>query len=216
VASAVQTLSRGLCPWLRDEFDALEETRSRGRLGHSWIIAGPPGIGKTNLALALAERVLNPSGPLPEALGATKAAVARASLYEPADHRPDLYCIFPLEQRRSIGIDQIRDACQQLALSSLQGVAKVMIVEPAEHLTMPAANALLKTLEEPTPDTYLLLVSHQPACHHSQPLPGTFDRPTAAGSGARLVEGGRDARGRVRFVDMPEGGHTVPVAGECF
>ena len=162
MTNAIRVLSESLCPWLQAPFAVLEEARQQGRLGHAWLLTGSWGIGKINLALVLAERLLNPSGTDPLVLTASAATAARAELYEPADHRPDLVCVFPQDQRRSIGIDQIREACQQLTLSSLQGQAKVMVVEPAESLTTAAANALLKTLEEPTPNTYIWLVSHQP------------------------------------------------------
>ena len=55
-----------------------------------------------------------------------------------------------------------RELIGALELTSHEGAAKALVVEPAESMTLAAANALLKTLEEPTPSTYFLLVSHQP------------------------------------------------------
>jgi DNA polymerase-3 subunit delta' len=160
--NALLTLSHGLCPWLRQAYTSLEEARSNNKLGHAWLLAGPWGIGKLNLALVMAERLLAPSGRIPDELSAQVAVSARASIYENADHRPDLHCLFPVDQKRTISVDQVRDACRQLSLSSLQGQAKVLLIEPAEAMTNAAANALLKTLEEPTDRTFLWLVSHQP------------------------------------------------------
>ena len=74
----------------------------------------------------------------------------------------DFICVQPEEKSRYIKVDAIRSVTEFLAKSSLQGGAKVAIIEPAEALNVNAANALLKTLEEPASKTYILLVSHSP------------------------------------------------------
>src|SRR5207237_1129040 len=62
----------------------------------------------------------------------------------------------------TIAVDRIRELIDFTHLSTHRGRAKVAIIVPAEAMNPPAANALLKTLEEPPAQTYLLLVSHQP------------------------------------------------------
>ena len=160
--SAYQSLSMGLCPWLRTPLQQLEQARQRGRLAHGWLLTGPEGLGKINLALVAAGRMLNaqasPADTLPPQLGAE----AMARRHEPTDHHPDLHWLFPEDDRRTLSVEQIRRAAAALALTSLEGPAKVVVVEPADAMTVAAANALLKTLEEPTPGTYLLLIAHQP------------------------------------------------------
>jgi len=151
-----------LCPWLGDPYERLQAAFLAGRLGHAWLLAGPAGLGKINLALAVAARLLTPHSTAPVRLTPADASAAMASRHEPADHPPDLHWVFPEADKRSISVDQIRATSQALTLTSLHGQSKVVIVEPADALTPSAANALLKTLEEPTRDTYLLLVSHQP------------------------------------------------------
>ena len=89
--------------------------------------------------------------------------------HDPTDHHPDLHWVFPEPKKRSISVDQIRETADALMLTSLYGQAKIVIIEPAEALTPGAANALLKTLEEPTRDTYLFLV-----CHQAGHLPATI------------------------------------------
>ena len=156
------TLGTRLCPWLRDVLARLDGARSSGRLGHAWLIKGPPGTGKLNLALVFAHRLLNETRDEPLPLDPGAAAAAMRERRAPADHHPDLHPVFPEEDKRTIGVEQIRAASQALSLKGFRGAAKVAVVEPAEAMTTAAANALLKTLEEPSDGTYLLLVSHQP------------------------------------------------------
>ncbi len=151
-----------LCPWLRDPYELLVSSHRQGRLGHGWLLTGPAGIGKINLALSMAERLLNPSVPPPDELTAVAAGEAMSTRHEPSNHHPDLQWIFPDAGKRSISVDQIRETTMALTLTSLHGQTKVVILDPADVLTHAAADAFLKTLEEPTEDTFLFLVSHQP------------------------------------------------------
>jgi DNA polymerase-3 subunit delta' len=99
---------------------------------------------------------------MPAVLDSNAAGEALQTKGEADDHHPDLYYLTPAPEKRATSIEQVRDAISALALTSHEGIAKVLIVDPAESLTLAAANALLKTLEEPTPNTYFFLVSHQP------------------------------------------------------
>jgi DNA polymerase-3 subunit delta' len=143
-------------------FAALTRARHEGNFGHAWLLAGPRGIGKSNLAHVLATHLVDASLPEPGMLAAESAIEARESAMEPATRHPDLHVLMPATDKRTISVEQVRDAIADLALTSLSGVGKVLIIEPAESMTLAAANALLKTLEEPTANTYFLLVSHQP------------------------------------------------------
>ena len=181
-------LATKLCPWLRPALHQLDAARTQERLGHAWLVAGPAGVGKLNLALVLADRLLHAGRSAePPELGPGEAAVAMRERHEAYDHHPDLHWLFPrrkeddkedkeqakskakAKEPRTISVEQVRDAIEALALKSHGGRAKVVIVEPADGLTIAAANALLKTLEEPSDDTYLFLLSHQP-----QRLPATI------------------------------------------
>ena len=90
------------------------------------------------------------------------ALAALAARHDPLDRHPDLHWLHPEEDKETISVDQVRDVIDIFTLTAHRGGAKVAIVEPAEALTTAAANALLKTLEEPSPGSYLLLLSHQP------------------------------------------------------
>ncbi|HEX7080318.1 MAG TPA: hypothetical protein VF329_04840 [Gammaproteobacteria bacterium] len=159
---ALVTLGTRLCPWLAAPLERLETARRSERLGHAWLIHGPAGTGKLNLALVFAHRLLSGTESAPPDLDAEAAAAAMRERRAPGDHHPDLHFVFPQEDKRTIGIEQIRDLSQSLTLKGFRGAAKVAVVEPAEAMTVAAANALLKTLEEPAEQTYLLLISHQP------------------------------------------------------
>jgi DNA polymerase III subunit delta' len=162
--TSLDALTFKLCPWLMHAFERLESARTSQRLGHGWLIAGQQGVGKLNLALTLAGRLLAPerTAPLPEPLTAEEAEpLLRIRGAEP-DHHPDLHWLMPLDDKRTITIEQVREIQERLALKSLRGGAKVVVIEPAEAMTQAAANALLKTLEEPTDHTWLLLLAHQP------------------------------------------------------
>jgi DNA polymerase-3 subunit delta' len=161
--SALATLSAKICPWLRPALEQLEAARASKRLGHGWLLAGPAGIGKINLALVFANRLLARASLAPPVdLKVAEAVNAIRARHAPTDHHPDLHWLFPEEDKRTISVEQIRDAAESLNLRSHGGGAKVVLIEPADGMTVAAANALLKTLEEPSGDTYLMLLSHQP------------------------------------------------------
>lgn len=160
--SPYEVLSSGVCPWLRAPLCKLEAAQDGGRLAHGWLFAGPRGIGKINLALTSARRLLEGSNRQLESLRADQAAAAMAERHVPADHHPDLHWLFPESGRRTLTVDQIRAAINALVLTSHAGHGKVLVLETADAMTASAANALLKTLEEPSTRTYLLLISHQP------------------------------------------------------
>lgn len=151
-----------LCPWLFDHYGRLVHAHEQGHLGHAWLLAGPRGIGKANLACALAACLLRSRTDEPAQLDAEGASRLMRTRHEEQDHHPDLHYLAPLPDKRTISVEQVRDLIAALELTSHEGSAKALVVEPAESLTLAASNALLKTLEEPTQSTYFLLVSHQP------------------------------------------------------
>ncbi len=160
---SLHTLQRRLCPWLKPALSRLETAYAVQRLGHAWLIGGPAGSGKLNLALVFARRLLERGAKqAPPDLDPKEAIAAYADRHAPADHHPDLHWLFPEEDKTAISIDQIRGLAADLSLKAHAGGAKVVIFEPADGMTTAAANALLKNLEEPSGDTYLLLLADQP------------------------------------------------------
>ena len=159
--TAYETLTRSLLPWLEPAFERFDAARARSRLGHAWILAGPPGMGKINLALALAARLLG-SSEAPTALTAAPALAAMRERHAPVDRHPDLHWLHPEEEKETISVEQVRDVIESLGMTAHRGGTKVVVIEPAEVMTGAAANALLKTLEETTGNSFLLLVTHRP------------------------------------------------------
>lgn len=156
-------LSHRLCPWLNPALLRLEQAHADKRLAHGWLIYGPAGIGKTNLALVFATRLLEGRvGQQLEPLDAADFLQGMHMRREAQNSHADLHFIAPENDKHAISVEQIRDVCGTLNLSSYSGSGKVVVIEPAEAMTTSAANALLKTLEEPTSNSYLLLVSHRP------------------------------------------------------
>jgi DNA polymerase-3 subunit delta' len=161
MSSAIEVLSARLLPWLEPTLAQLDAAHRAGTLGHAWLISGPAGVGKLNLALALSRRLLGDES-APAVLDADAALAALAARHEPMDRHPDLHWLHPEEDKQSISVEQVREIVEAFTLTALRGSAKVVLIEPAEAMTQAAANALLKTLEEPAPGGYLLLLSHQP------------------------------------------------------
>ena len=128
------------------------------RLGQAYCFHGPSGVGKRTTALALAQAVncLAPA-PGPDACGACPACRLIA-----AGAHPDVVAVRP-EDKAVIGIDQIREVGARASLRPYQGRTKVWILDPADRMQEPAANALLKTLEEPAGISLFLLVTATPS-----------------------------------------------------
>lgn len=153
-----------LCPWLREPLATLEAAAAAGRLGHGWLLSGPRDVGKRNLAYILADRLLDgrTGAAPPDEADAAETVARYAELAESPDLHPDLYRLRAEEDKRSIQVEQIRNLITDLALTPHRAGLKVVVIEEAESMTTGAANALLKSLEEPTPNTYLFLLAERP------------------------------------------------------
>ena len=157
----------------RAEAEFLAAFRS-GRLHHGWLLCGPQGIGKATLAWRIARFLLDGPGfggalvdPAPESLsidpeGSTARQVAALS-------HPGLFLLrraWDFDRKRLktvIDVDEARRMKQFLQQSAGHGGRRVVIVDAADELNLPAANAILKVLEEPPRDTVFLMVSHAPS-----------------------------------------------------
>ena len=151
-------------PWLNAQAEALGSALDSERLGHAPLIHGPSGLGKIELARWLVARILC----LDQEGRAPCGACRSCTLLEAATH-PDLFTAGIPEEKQQIPVDVVRDLCRGLQLTPSVGRRRVGWIEPAEAMNRNAANALLKTLEEPAPGTWLVLVSH-----HPERLPATI------------------------------------------
>ena len=135
-----------------------QQLAGRAQHAHAYLLHGPVGIGKRALAERLMARLLcqRPEGL--EACGQCKSC----HLLQAGSH-PDNYILEPEEADKAIKVDQVRDLVSFVVQTAQLGGRKVVLIEPVESMNINAANALLKSLEEPSGDTVLLLVSHQPS-----------------------------------------------------
>jgi DNA polymerase-3 subunit delta' len=152
-------------PWQQRAYDHAVAALEADRLGHGLLICGPDGLGKRAVADRLARRVLAQQR---DAHGEPAPGDRSTHLIDAGTH-PDLQIISFVatkdgsKLRTEIVIDQIREVSQKLSLTPQYGGAQVAIVDPADAINRSACNALLKTLEEPSPGRYLWLISAQPA-----------------------------------------------------
>lgn len=142
---------------------AMMQAATSGRLHHGWILAGPPGIGKAALARDIALCLLAGE----EAAGTVPDTHPAARLFEARTH-PDYAELARLEKdngdlARNISIDQVRALGRLLSTAPSISRRRVILIDSADDLEPSAANALLKSLEEPPRDVIFLLVSHAPS-----------------------------------------------------
>ena len=166
-------------PWHEANWKRLLSSEARARIPHALLLRGPAGVGKRCFARRLARTLMCRSPSEEGACGECRSC----HLLSNALH-PDLHLIETSEERKLIGIDQIREVNERLALTAAGGTRKVVVMAPAEAMTPPAANTILKTLEEPPGDTVFILVSDRssllPATIRSRCQTLTFPRPPTA------------------------------------
>ncbi|RPE71877.1 DNA polymerase-3 subunit delta' [Pacificibacter maritimus] len=158
---------------------AFLEAYNTGRLHHAWLITGPRGIGKATLAWRIARFLLSqptqkddmgmfgdtPPAPTTLHIGHDTPVYRRsAQLAEP---RLSLirrgYDAKKGKHKAQISVEEVRKLNSFFQMSATDGGHRVVIVDSADEMNTAAANALLKTLEEPPKHAVLLLISHQPS-----------------------------------------------------
>lgn len=143
-------------PWQQTQWQNLLARHKQQRMPHALLLTGPEGIGKTTFALTLAQFLLC------EQPGQKACQQCRACHLVAAGNHPDLIHIHPTTGK-VLKIEQIRELVVTLNQTAQQGGYQVAIIEPADALNTAAANALLKTLEEPPGKVVLLLITARPS-----------------------------------------------------
>lgn len=148
---------------------ALLDAAASDRLHHAWLLAGPQGVGKACFADAVARRLLaDAAGPALSTPGLDVPEGHPIARLIAAGSHPDLRRLERLpkdtggELARSISIAQVRGLQSLFVTTPSLSPRRVVVIDAIDDLERPAANALLKNLEEPPAGTLFLLVSHAP------------------------------------------------------
>ena len=153
-----------LAPWQQRVLDGAMASLAEGRLGHALLFSGAARMGKNAVAMRIAQRLLCAS---PGADGLACGHCRACQLFTAGTH-PDFRFTSYLPNdkgdklRSELVVDQMRELGHWFSLTPQMGVAQVAMITPAHAMNLNASNALLKTLEEPSRDRYLLLVTDRP------------------------------------------------------
>ena len=170
-------LSADSMPWLKGAQQRLRAAWTAQRLPHSLLLLSVPGLGAEHLANWITALALCESSDVRPCGLCASCQLLRA------DSHPDSHRVSLEEDAHQIKVDQVRGLIESLALKSYRGGFKVGVIEGAEALNANGANAFLKTLEEPTANTVLIMIARPnhrlPATIASRCLRMTLQPPSA-------------------------------------
>ena len=146
-------LARVAVGWLADLRERLADAVRTGRLPHAVLLLGPEQAGQAELACWLAGLLLCERGGC-----AACGDCVSCRLFLAGTH-PDCHWVGIEADASAIRVEQIRDLAASLETRSFRGHRKVVVIDPADPMNISSFNALLKTLEEPSENTYLLLTA---------------------------------------------------------
>jgi len=144
-------------PWLRPHLEQLVNSYQSGRGHHALLIQSLPGMGDDALIYAISRYLM-----CQQPQGHKSCGQCRSCQLMQAQTHPDAYTLEPEKGKTSLGIDAVRAVNEKLYERARLGGAKVVWLKDAAQLTEAAANALLKTLEEPPENTWFLLACREP------------------------------------------------------
>ena len=133
--------------------EVLQRSLRSGKTAHSYLFEGVSGSGRKKTALALIQALFCTTLP-DDACG-----VCPSCRKIDGGNHPDIHQIAPLPDKRDISIEQLREMQHDLSLRPYEAPRKVCIIEPAERMSVSAANSLLKTLEEPPGNALIILLT---------------------------------------------------------
>jgi DNA polymerase-3 subunit delta' len=133
--------------------EVLQRSLRGGKTAHSYLFEGVSGSGRKKTALALIQALFCTTLP-DDACG-----VCPSCRKIDGGNHPDIHLIAPLPDKRDISIEQLREMQHDLSLRPYEAPRKVCIIDPAERMSVSAANSLLKTLEEPPGNALIILLT---------------------------------------------------------
>jgi len=148
-------------PWHQQAWNRLIAAADSDRCPHAILVSGSPGTGVVEFTLNLAARLLCERPPA----DAVCCGKCRPCELHAAGSHPDYFRLDPDPESKSelIKIDQVRELIYFMHLSRQFARSRVAVIIPADGMNRSAANALLKTLEEPPPASVIILATHRPA-----------------------------------------------------
>lgn len=156
---SVPVIPYSIYPWQQEIWEQIQSMQRQNRLPHALLISGGTGMGISSFSRNIASSLLceNPSetGEFCQQCKSCRMLIAET--------HPELLVITPLEDSKSIKVEQIRELTEFTHLQSQFTQRKVVIIDPAEVMNRNAANSLLKTLEEPIGNALIMLVTHYPS-----------------------------------------------------
>ncbi len=158
--------SQALYPWSQSLWQRLNQALSSDRLPNSIMIESDAGLGESQIVNKLAQAILC-STSSDEGCGFCHSC----QLFAAGTH-PDLHRLSPLEGKKTVAVEQVRELNRFATESSQLSGKRVLVVDLAEQLNESSSNALLKTLEEPPAQCHFILITH----HKAQLLPTIVSR----------------------------------------
>ena len=151
-------MNNQLYPWQHEQWDSFVRMVESNSLPHAILLSGPDGVGKHHFARNLVGAILC----LQKKENGTACGLCKHCLLMEANTYPDFVHVTPEEDKNTISIDEIRELISKLHLTRHFNAKKVALIEYADNMNTSAANALLKTLEEPPEETIIILVTSAP------------------------------------------------------
>ncbi len=143
-------------PWQHHEWVMFGELMAADRLPHAILLQGDSEIGKRQFAWALTRKIF-----CEVPVDGLACERCKQCLLMVNGKHPDYFLVEPAEPGKGIPVDAIRALAEFASKTAQQGAWRVILIDPAEAMNTNAANAFLKTLEEPGARTLLILVSHR-------------------------------------------------------
>jgi len=143
-------------PWQQQQFQTLQNAMTEGRLPHALLLSGKKGLGKLEFAKSFAHLLL-----CQEPQDHKPCGKCHSCLLFAAGTHPDLNLIAP-EEGSVIKVDQVREMVEKNSLTPHVSSSKVYLFVDADTMNIAASNSLLKTLEEPSPNSLIILITSRP------------------------------------------------------